>query len=280
MNRCFDISGLVVRFTGLPDTIAERFVDAWPLFERRDPGQIFLDVHVSVEGEPVPDGTVDGKSMRTTFEEQSARFSMKGGSALASEAGRFEVRLAPSGASTQFIALLNFTLAGLAWRMSRAGGAIVHAAGILLGERAVILVGPSGSGKSTWVRLAIEAGARNIGDDLVLLDGSGGRIEVLGTPLRSRRFGSPGPGRWPLAAALLPCHGATASLDPADPRILHARVVANLPWVADAMCPALTRFVDTLIAGVPFRTLTFAEDASFVPVIERFLDSEAGHGTR
>ncbi len=70
------------------------------------------------------------------------------------------------------------------------------------------------------------------------------------------------------------------SIDPAAPRILHARVVANLPWVADAMCPALTRFVDALIAGVPFRTLTFAEDASFVPVIERFLDSEAGHGTR
>ena len=70
------------------------------------------------------------------------------------------------------------------------------------------------------------------------------------------------------------------AIDTAATTILHARLVANLPWIAEAMSPAAVRFVDDLIALVPFRTLTFAKDSSFIAVIERFLDSETGHGTR
>ena len=59
--------------------------------------------------------------------------------------------------------------------------------------------------------------------------------------------------RWPLAAVLIPHHGATASLAPADPTLLPARLVANLPWVADTLSASLNDFIDELIATVPFR---------------------------
>ncbi len=257
-------------------SIAEQFAEAWPRFETPDSGEAFLDVRVSVGGDPVPDGTVDAKAMRTTFDAGSAGFAMKGGTAHAVDSGRLDVCLAPSGASTQFIALLNLTLAALAWRMSRTRGVVLHSAGIILRDRAVVLVGPAGSGKTTFVRLATDAGARSLGDDLVLLDGSRGQVDALGTPLRPRPFGSPGPGRWPVAAVLLPRHGAAAAIDTAAPAILHARLVANLPWIAEAMSPTAMRFVDDLIAHVPFRTLTFAMDSSFMAVIERFLEEREG----
>jgi len=271
MARCFDLSGLGVRFADLPDAIARRFGEAWPRFEKPDLERPFLDVRVRIEGDPVPDGTVAAKSMRTRFDPRSARFDMEGGAALALDAGRIEVTLAPSGPATQWNALLNLTLAGLAWRLSRTSGAILHAGGILLGDRAVVLVGSSGSGKSTWVKLATEAGVRSLSDDLVVLDASSGRIEALGTPIRTRDFGSPGPGRWPLRALLFPRHGSPVSLDAIDPMQVHARLLANLPWVAETMSPPLTRFVDDLVASVPCATLTFARDATFIPLIESFL---------
>src|SRR5262245_44012557 len=189
MERCFDLSGLGVRFSGLPEPIAKGFDGAWPRFERPDLEHPFLDVRVRIEGRPVPDGIVDAKAMRTRFDPLAARFDMKGGAAHAFEPGRLDVALAPSGPGTQFAALLNLTLAGLAWHLSRAGGTILHAAGILLGERAVVLVGSAGSGKSTWVRIATAAGVRSLSDDLVVLRTSSGRIEALGTPIRTRDFG-------------------------------------------------------------------------------------------
>jgi len=191
---------------------------------------------------------------------------MEGGSATIADSGEFDVLLAPSGAATQFVALLNLSVAGLAWRMSRGTGAILHSAAVVIDDRAVVLVGPSGSGKSTWAQLAMDAGLRGLGDDLVLLDGSRGRIEALANPIRPR-FGLHGPGRWPLGALLIPRHGPTASLSPVDSRLLAARVVANLPWVAETLSPALNAFVDELIAHTPAYELTFAKDASFLELL-------------
>jgi len=276
MNRCFDISGLGVRFTGLTEPISRRFGRTWSPFERPELAHTFLEVRARIEGAAVPDGTVAAKSMRSRFGALSAWFDTEEGAARAGDDGRLDVRLAPSGAGTQFTALLNLTLAGLAWRLSRSGGAIVHAGGALFGDRAVLLVGPSGSGKSTWVRLAVGAGARSLSDDLVFLDASRGRVEALGSPIRTREYGSPGPGRWPLRALLFPRHGAVASIAPIDRIRIQAGLFANLPWIAETMSPALTGFVDRLIASVPCGTLAFPPDASFLPVIERFLESEAG----
>lgn len=265
-TKCYDISGLGVRFAGLSAELAERFESPWSLFERPDLEQVVLDARITVEGAAVPDGIIGAESMRTIFAGASARFEMVGGKATIDDSGSFDVRLAPSGAATQFIALLNLSLAGLAWRTSRGAGAILHSAAIVLDDRAVVLVGPSGSGKSTWAQLATEAGAPSLGDDLVLLDGSRGRIEALSNPIR-RRFGSIGPGRWPLGALLIPRHGSTASLGPANSMLLAARIVGNLPWVGETLSPTLSAFVDELVARVPAYTLTFAKDASFLKLL-------------
>jgi hypothetical protein len=272
MARSFDLSGLGVRFSGLPEPIARGFEGAWLRFEKPDLEHPFLDVRVRIAGDPAPDGIVAAKAMRTRFDPLSARFDMQGGAAHAFDAGRLDVTLAPSGPATQFASLLNLTLAGLAWHLSRAGGAILHAGGILLGERAVVLVGSAGSGKSTWVRLATEAGARSLSDDLVVLQASSGRIEALGTPVRTRDFGSPGPGRWPLGAVLFPRHGNPVSLDPIDPIQAHARLFANLPWVSETMSEPLTRFVDDLLSSVPCALLTFDREPTFIPAVEAFLN--------
>jgi hypothetical protein len=57
----------------------------------------------------------------------------------------------------------------------------VHAAGVAVGDRAVVLAGPSGSGKSTLAVTLARAGLPLLSDDLVFLSADGG-VRVHGFP--------------------------------------------------------------------------------------------------
>ena len=62
------------------------------------------------------------------------------------------------------------------------GGLLLHASGVVLGEKALVALGPSGAGKSTFARLARLAGGELLSDEVLALFPDG---RVLGTPFRS-----------------------------------------------------------------------------------------------
>lgn len=271
MSATFDLSGLAVRVRGLGEAHRERLEESWSAFRIREAGSFFLDIEVEAEPEAADDGSVfSPKQMTSSFDRTTARYAMKEGAATVPLQGTLRIQLASATLERQYFGFVNLVIAALAWRLPSRGGALLHAAGIVLGERAFALVGPEGSGKSTWAALAREAGARVLSDDMVVVEaGPDGRFQALATPFRSRE---PYPGRWPLAALLLPEHGPRAALEDVPPLALRARIGANLPFFAEAWAhdPRVERLVETLALSIPARRLTFAVDPSFLDLLRTF----------
>jgi hypothetical protein len=163
----------------------------------------------------------------------------------------------------------NLARAALAWRLPDRGGLLLHAAGIVDGGRAIVLVGAEGAGKSTWAALGAQAGAKVITDDLAVLDGVDGSIQLLGAPFRSSHAGPCLRGRWPLEVVLVPARGDRARLDPLSPLLARAAITANLPFLTDVLASdsRVTAAIEKIADEVVGRTLTFAPDASFMPLL-------------
>lgn len=265
-SRIFDLSGIVVRVTGLPEELAGRMESDWSPFLSADEGAPFLEVRVTV-GKPVlPDEPFAPKEIRSEVGPTGARFEMPEGNVEIDRKGAARLLLHPGERSRTYFALQNLVRAALARRLPSRGGALVHAAGIVVDGRAFLLVGPEGSGKSTWAEQADAAGCRVLSDDLVLLDGTSDRVEALGAPFKSTHSGPLAPGRWPLVAVLLPEHGAPASLAPVSRIEARARIVANLPFIAEGVGsdPQIAAVVERLATGVPALKLRFARDPGFI----------------
>jgi len=269
----FDLSGVPLRIRGLSRPFEGRLAGEWSFFRAEPLAEPFLDLDVTSEEAPAPAGRFDPKAMRSDLSHDRAFFGMPEGSAAVDSNGRATVRLstAVEGERTWF-AFMNLLRAALAWRLPSRGGALLHAAGIVLEGRAFVLAGAQDSGKSTFAALAESSGARVLSDDLVLLDSEGPTVDALGAPFRSTHPGTSSPGRWPVAALLFPVHGTSARLT-ALPRIVaRARIAANLPFVADALGtdPRIAALIDRLVEAVPVRELTFARDPSFVEPLRTF----------
>ncbi len=268
----FDFSGIRLRVRGLPGEIERLLREEWAGFEAAAPEAPFLDVAVRAGSEPEPRSPWDPKSMRSRLDPRSAGFRLEEGAIEVRAEGGAEASLRSAAGTRTFLALLNLIRAGLAWRMPSRGGALLHAAGLVVEGRAFLLVGPEGSGKTTWAGAGVEGGASLLGDDVVLVDRSRDGFEALAAPLRPRSGALRLPGRWPLAAILLPRHGAPARLGPAPAREVYARILANLPFVADAFGAdeRIPATIEDLEASVPARTLTFSPDPSFLPLLSGF----------
>ena len=167
----------------------------------------------------------------------------------------------------RFWGLVNLTCAAVGWRLASRGGGAVHAAGVLIEDEAYLLIGPSGCGKTTWSKTAAAAGLPVLSDDCVLLDGIEGRLVALGSPFRSKDFPSPGPGRWPVAAILLPAHADEPSVEPVSRLMLEARIAANLLFSSHASEGA-AQAVSAIASGATARTLSFRPDASWIPLVK------------
>jgi len=264
-----DFSGLVVRFRGLDDALAGALASRWAPFIASQAATPWLDVAVSAADRTIETGRAMRPSLTGEVRDGSARFRSDEGEIAIDAAGLARVRLGRGDDAWRFWGLVNLTAAACAFHMPSRPGAVLHAAGIVVDGRAFVLSGPEGAGKSTFARAAREGGARVIGDDTVLIDGATGRLELLGWPFRADEATSPGPGRWPVAAILIPRWGRAPRIDPADRLAVEARPTANLlymasGWGRDARLDALVPF---LAGAVPHRVLTFAPEPSFVPIL-------------
>ncbi|MDT8286900.1 MAG: hypothetical protein RQ748_07310, partial [Elusimicrobiales bacterium] len=83
--------------------------------------------------------------------------------------------------------------------LNESGGALVHACGLAVGGRAYVFIGRSGAGKSTLARLAADAGAEVISDEIVPLRMERGRFYVYGSPFWGEMRSAGRPSRLPLA---------------------------------------------------------------------------------
>jgi len=264
-DRIFDLSGVVVALRGAPRDLAAALELHWAAFLAHG-GAPCLDVTLREGRGPF----ASGPALTATLVDdgEPVRYATPEGAIAVDRAGRADLVLAPGSTRERLHAVVNLVLAALASAAPAHGVLLLHAAGIVLDGSGFVLVGPAGSGKSTWLALA-SAAAEPISDDLLALDARGPAIHVLALPFRRSPDPAAGPGRWPLGALLLPAHGAEPRLDPVDPRIVRAAVVANLPHLAPARraAGAPASVVDRILRDVTVRRLTFARDARFVELL-------------
>lgn len=263
----------VVAVSGLDRELAARLCEEWRPFVLDGGAGEAIEVEVSREAPVEGGGPYAAAGVAASFDRGGARYAMDEGTANVPAEGSARIALGARGADVQFWTLLTLLGAVLAWRAPARGALVLHGAGLVLDGRAFVLVGAEGSGKTTFARLAAEARIPILGDDLVVVRSGAGGVEAAGSPLRSRPFSSTGPGRWPLAAILLPEHALAASLAPVSALAARARTVASLPFVAEGMdaCPGLEATLDAVLLNAPARTLRFAPDPGFLDLLRTFV---------
>lgn len=112
--------------------------------------------------------------------------------------GKGTLRAAPTGQCLD--AFLRSLLSVL---LLRAGGFMLHSAGIVKKGRAYLFLGKSGAGKSTLAKLAAEAGAEVISDEINLLRPGKGGFRVYGSPFWGEMRADGRQGSWPLGGVFL-----------------------------------------------------------------------------
>jgi hypothetical protein len=265
----FDLSGIPVRLEGLSDALAARWSAEWAPFVAPAADSPFLRFDVRYDDREPPETGWDPKGMSFRLDGGHAVYALAEGEAVVDATGSSRVTLGRGLGEREWYAAANLMRASLAWCLPRRPGALIHAAGLVVGERAFLLVGSEGSGKSTWARLGESAGERVVSDDLVLVDGAGSRLELVDAPFHSTHRVEHRPGRWPLAGILFPVHGTTPARRPAPALIARARVAANLPFVSDVLGAdqRLERLLDRILAEVPLDELIFGLEASFIDLL-------------
>jgi hypothetical protein len=261
-----DLSGIRVSLKGPRDGSLDLFRDEWASWIGSPEGSPDLVFEYSVSGEPPSDQAVLRKVLHTGHGGGRTSFTTGEGRVDLDSHGRATAVVRRGGDRFRFYGLQNLLLAALATVLPGHGVLLVHGAGILLEGVAVALIGPEGAGKSTWSRIAREAGTPVLSDDLLLLGLDGDQAIALGCPFRD---GGNGPGRWPLGMLLSARHASRPELLPANRLAIQGLMLANLPFSGDrvGIDPRLDRMLDMLLETVPFGTLAFAPEPSFLPVL-------------
>jgi hypothetical protein len=183
----------------------------------------------------------------------------------------------------------------LLFLLTRAGRVPVHAAGVCVGETAVVLAGPSGSGKSTLAHAALRAGLGVLSDDTVfvqrepvlrvwgyprpihLLPESAAAAGVGGAPrLRGGRWklavpsAAPAPTSASRAVLCLLARGDAVSLRPLPREEAVAALVRGLDLGFDHFRREMPGVVRALAAGGAWRLTLSAEPGEAVAAILGF----------
>jgi len=272
-----DLSGIGLTLGGLPSELAARLCDEWEAFVGAPAAGPFLELRVSSVSRPYAEPEFRPKQMSYSLQDNEARFTMPEGEAQVDRAGRVRIELLEGIGERAYFTLLNLIRASLAWSLPGRGGALLHAAGLELDGRAFVLVGPEGSGKSSWAELGGRGGARVLSDDLILVDGAGPELRVLGTPFRSTHRARYGPGTWPLAGLLFPVQADNHGWKTAEPLLAAARLAANLPFIAEGLerDDRLAPMIRRLTRSVPCAEFRFALDPSFVALLRAWPEQPA-----
>ncbi|HKP88148.1 MAG TPA: hypothetical protein VJZ26_18730 [Blastocatellia bacterium] len=163
----------------------------------------------------------------------------------------------------------NFLRALYAQLCLRAGGLLLHAAGVVRAGAGFVFFGPSGSGKTTAARLS--PGRTVLSDDLVILMTEGDRTLVHGVPFRgdfaeAPRVNTSADLRGLFTLVKAPEHALTGV--PLPEAI--ARLLACAPFaMTDARNTKRAMEICSRIAeSVPVRALRFRRDPGFWRVID------------
>ncbi len=152
-------------------------------------------------------------------------------------------------------------------------GTIVHAAGVDIGGRGVILAGPSRAGKTTISRLCDAAGITVLSDDRVIVRRSVEGLRIAGSPW-------PGEGRFaanrslPLAALVFLTKGDADGISPLAPAAALKRLlpVLSTPLFDRELTERAVDFSQGLIASCPAYELTFRPAAGAVQALLQTID--------
>jgi hypothetical protein len=161
----------------------------------------------------------------------------------------------------------------LMYILARKKGALIHAAGIGIGNKGLIFPGVSGAGKSTLSRQFTP------GNDRVLL--SDDRIAVREVADTFRAFGTPWPGdagiaanrSAPLSAIFFIHHGSINSIKEISPKKALEKLlpVTSIPWYDREVMPLTLSVCEDMAFSVPGYELHFTPDAGVVNILEEYI---------
>ncbi len=161
----------------------------------------------------------------------------------------------------------NFFRVLVAYRVTHAGGVLLHSAAFARDGRAHVVFGRSGAGKSTSSRLALNAGWEVLSDDInaLLPDPGGWRVEKL--PFAGDLGQTPSRGRaYPIAGLHWLQQATTHAVRPLSASLALARLLACSPVVNDDpyRVDDLLSNLTGLLAHASVGTLDFAPDPGFL----------------
>lgn len=174
-------------------------------------------------------------------------------------------RIAPLQRSVASALLRAFTVA--AWQSQRF---LMHAAGLCLSERAVVVVAPSGGGKSTLMDLA--QGFSSLSDETLLLSTS----TVVGTPFRSSANKPPEPRTAPIAAVLLLEKAPSSSYSRVDARTALTAILPEMyrPPESLASSAEILHRAKLLAESVPAYRFRFPKSPAANDLLKRLFEEE------
>lgn len=155
--------------------------------------------------------------------------------------------------------------------LNRAGGFMLHSAGVVKDGKAYLFLGKSGAGKSTLSKLAAgRPGIELISDEINLLRRGKGRWRVHGSPFWGEMRADGRPGSWPLGGLLLlsksPVNRAKPCSVPEALRLL-LRCSVNFEAGPGTSERALSGAA-ALLAEAEFRRLFFSKkDGGFLDLV-------------
>lgn len=155
-----------------------------------------------------------------------------------------------------------------AFDIFRAGGILLHSAGIVRDHCAHIFLGKSGSGKTTVSRLTVDGVVLN--DDLIaLMPGDDGWI-AYATPFTNATQVKPNAVKAPVSGVYRLVQDRMVYLEKASKAEAVAELVASVPIVASNPCyaSALVERCESLAEIYPVFNLHFRKDADFWKLIE------------
>ena len=159
----------------------------------------------------------------------------------------------------------------LTWALRGARGAVVHCAGLRLGDTGLILAGPSGAGKTTIMSCIAGRGPwEELSDDriLVLRDAGANHFRMHGTPWAGEgQIAAPFDAK--LGAIAFLHHAETSRLQRIAPGRAARELVPTLsvPWFDEQGADAGLTLCQDLVTSIPTFDLFFRPDESVLPIL-------------